>query len=192
MAQPQEPPEVKLICGLISHEPALLERAIGMMERLFSAVDVRSDVTPFDFTHYYDSEMGSPLFRQFVSFKRCISPEAIVQAKIATNAIEAQLAAELAGPGLPTRPVNLDPGYLDEARLVLASMKKFSHRIYLSGGVYAELTLLYHKGRWDALNWTFPDYASGRYHGFLSQARNALRQYLHSDRNGSNSGQESE
>lgn len=77
-----------------------------------------------------------------------------------------------------SRPINLDVGYVDESKLILASMKNFSHRIYLSQGVYAELTLMYHKGRWDALGWTFPDYASGRYHNFLTQARDRLRQHL--------------
>ena len=106
--------------------------------------------------------------------------------RVATNRIEAEFTARLAGqptqPGAavprPARPINLDVGYVDESKLILASMKKFSHRIYLGMGVYAEVTLMYHKGRWDSLPWTFPDYGSGRYHPFLTQVRCKLRQHL--------------
>jgi hypothetical protein len=74
------------------------------------------------------------------------------------------------------RPINLDVGYITPAKLVLASMKNFSHRIYLRDGVYGEVTLLYRGRRWEALEWTFPDFASGRYDAFLSEARRRLRQ----------------
>jgi hypothetical protein len=100
-----------------------------------------------------------------------------VQAKHATNAIEAEFAAS-AGPGGPPRPVNLDVGYVDSPKLVLASMKNFAHRLYLGRGVYAEVTLLYRRGLWTPLEWTFPDYASGRYWPFLEEVRRRLRERL--------------
>ncbi|MCD6364830.1 MAG: DUF4416 family protein, partial [Planctomycetes bacterium] len=95
--------------------------------------------------------------------------------KLRTNEIESQFADSFASGG-PPRPINLDPGYIDPAKLVLASMKNFSHRIYIGRGVYAEVTLMYRKSRWEPLDWTFPDYASGRYDAFLTGARNLLRQ----------------
>ena len=66
--------------------------------------------------------------------------------------------------------------YITESKLVLASMKDFSHRIYLANGVYAEITLQYHHGCWEPLPWTFPDYGSGRYDAFLTAARKRLRE----------------
>lgn len=186
MAQASPPHDVKLICGMISADAGLFDRAAEALAEEFSPVELRSEVMPFDFTHYYDTEMGSPLWRQFLAFETPVSPEMLAAAKVATNRIEAEFATRLTRTPVrvpqderrPARPINLDVGYVDESKLILASMKDFSHRIYLSQGVYAELTLMYHKGRWDALGWTFPDYASGRYHTFLTQARDRLRQHL--------------
>ncbi len=178
MAKAANPHPVRLICGMISARAALFDEASREMEAVFSPVDLKSELLPFDFTHYYDQEMGSPLWRQFVSFSRLVSPDALAEAKRATNRLEELFAGRHAAAGQPPRPINLDVGYVDESKLILASMKNFSHRIYLSGGVYAELTLMYHKGLWDALNWTFPDFASPRYHGFLTQVRCKLREHL--------------
>ena len=173
MAEPSEPPAVKLICGMICADEGLLAAAVRPLAEAFGEVDLLSDVMAFDFTHYYDDEMGSPLHRRFVSFAEPVRPDELVAAKLRTNSIEADFARKRrAG---PARPINLDAGYVEPAKLVLASMKNFSHRIYLGRGVWAEVTLMYHKDRWEAMPWTFPDYASGRYDKFLTAARNSLR-----------------
>jgi len=182
MAPIAPPPDVMLICGMISARVELFDQAAAEMERLFGPVELRSDVMEFDLTQYYDTQMGSPLKRQFVSFARPIKGDALAAAKVATNALEHSFAQRFAGPGQPERPINLDVGYVDQARLVLASCKNFSHRIYLGEGVFGEITLLYHKAGWDALEWTFPDYASGRYDPFLSAVRQRLRDNLAGDR----------
>ena len=191
MADPTRPAPVKMICGIISWRAELMEQAIeilslrlGPVERIsdvlgqMGPVEMVSDIMNFDFTHYYDQEMGSPLYRRFVAMERLVEPDCLVDAKLATNEIEkhfAQMSAETTG---PARPINLDPGYIASSKLVLASMKDFSHRIYLGRGVYGDLTLMYHKERWAALPWTFPDYASGRYQDFLLQVRHRLRSQL--------------
>jgi len=90
-------------------------------------------------------------------------------------------AAPVEGPqdGLPgaavTRPLNLDPGYLTEAKLVLASTKDHAHRIYLGRGIYAEVTLHYQNGRWQSHDWTYPDFQRPDYHLFFSQCRDFFR-----------------
>ncbi len=172
MAEAGKPAAVKLLCGMISARVELFDAALEALAGRFGPVDVLSETMPFDFTHYYDLQMGSPLYRRFAGFERLIDPAALVEAKLATNAIEAEFAAR--GGGQPARPINLDPGYVESSKLVLASMKNFSHRIYLARGVYGEVTLMYHKGRWDGLAWTFPDFASARYHPFLSSVRQRL------------------
>ncbi len=175
---------------MISARAELLDEAAGALEAAFGPIDLASDTMDFDFTHYYDAEMGGPLLRRFVAFERLVSPEALAWAKVKTNEIEAKFAAEVCSPAVrrsldaltgglqanPSRPINLDPGYVAPAKLVLASMKNFSHRIYLSQGVYAEVTLMFHKTGWEALAWTFPDYATPRYHGFLTRVRQTLIQ----------------
>jgi hypothetical protein len=173
MATPHPPDDVQLICGLLAADPELLDAVADELASAFGAIALRSEVMDFDFTHYYDAEMGRPLHRQFVAFERLVSPETLAEAKRRTNDIEAAFAARAAG--RPSRPVNLDPGYLAPSKLVLASMKDFSHRIYLARGVYAEVTLQFRGGKWTALEWTFPDYASRRYDDFLTAARGRLR-----------------
>ena len=177
MAEASEPPKVKLICGMLSADAGFFDTAQGRLAKNFGPVDVVSEVMPFDFTHYYDEEMGAPLHRKFVAFRDDFPPDRLVDAKLATNELERELAAGAARQqaGRGPRRVNLDPGYVAPSRLVLASMKNFSHRIYLGRGVYAEVTLMYRNRRWEPLPWTFPDYASGRYDAFLSAARAALR-----------------
>lgn len=172
---------------MISSHVELFDTAVERLSARLGGVDLAGDVMAFDFTHYYDRQMGSPLYRKFVSFERLVDPDALVQVKRFTNDLEAAIAAE--NPAGVPRPINLDPGYVEPSKLVLASMKNFSHRIYLGRGVYGEVTLMYHKGIWEALAWTFPDYASGRYHPFLTAVRDRLRQ-ASGGRKPSSSGQE--
>lgn len=159
---------------MISSKPDLFDAAARALSRRYGPVDVRSELLEFDFTPYYENEMGPGLKRLFVSFEPLLAPERLTDVKLDSNAIEDELAqqAEVA------RPINLDPGYVTEANLVLASMKRFAHRIYLRDGVHAEVTLLYRKGDWKPLPWTFPDFAAGTYNRFLSESRNKLRQQL--------------
>ena len=172
MAEASHPPVVKLICGMISSRPEFLDAAAEELAREFGPVEITSETMDFDFTHYYDAEMGTPLFRRFAGFAGTFRPNALAEAKLRTNAIEAEFARRAAA-GV-ARPINLDPGYVESAKLVLASMKNFSHRVYLGRGVYAEVTLTFRRRRWEALPWTFPDYASGRYDAFLTAVRDRL------------------
>lgn len=177
MAQPSDPPKVKLICGLLTAEPALLDEAIRRLGEALGPVDLVSDIMDFAATRYYEAEMGAPLYRRFAAFRDLVCADALAAAKRTTNDIEAKLAAASPIPGV-ARPVNIDPGYVEPSKLVLASMKNFAHRIYLGRGVYAEVTLLYRDGAWRSLPWTFPDFASGRYFPFLDEARGGLGRRL--------------
>jgi hypothetical protein len=167
MAPPVDPQPVKYLCGMIAGNTRFFDRAEEALMDILGPIDLRSEPQPFDMTTYYEAEMGPNLLRKFVAFEHLASPGRLAEIKHATNAIEAHLAA---GSDLP-RPINLDPGYVTTAKLVLASMKDFSHRVYLRDGVYAEVTLVYKHHQWQATPWTFPDYGSGRYDEFLSRAR---------------------
>jgi uncharacterized protein DUF4416 len=175
MALVRPPDMVKLLCGMIASRPALFTEAEKALSDAFGAIDATSEVFDFDFTHYYDAQMGTPLHRKFVSFAPQVRPDSLADAKIRTNAIEADFAERLRQECGVERPVNLDVGYIAPGKLVLASMKDFSHRIYLSQGAYAEVTLQFRGGQWRSLPWTFPDYASGRYDAFLTETRQRLR-----------------
>ena len=118
MAQIRTPLPVKLFVGVLTSIPSLQPEIEKQLTARFGSVDSRSDLFPFDQTHYYDEEMGSPISRRFFSFTQMIDPSEIASIKIQTNEVELALAAEY--PERP-RPVNLDPGYLTLGKLVLAS-----------------------------------------------------------------------
>jgi len=178
MAQAHKPEDVKLIVGMLSAFPKAFELARSSLCDHYGPVDLESPPIPFNFTRYYESEMGPGLVRRFLAFQRLMDPAALADVKLHTNRLEAELAAKLGAP-VP-RPINLDPGYLTLAKLVLASAKDFSHRIYLRDGIYAEVTLHYEKGgTFRSWPWTFPDYAeSAAYHAFLAEARGKLKTQL--------------
>jgi hypothetical protein len=165
----QQPGEARLICGLIYRDADLCERALARLEQEFGPIEDRSPEYPFNFTDYYRPEMGDGLTRNFVSFRRVFDPGSLADAKLATNRIEREL-ADKTGDTFRRR-VNLDPGYVTAAKLVLATTKDFSHRVYLRDGIYAEVTLQFGSGGPRAQPWTYPDFASGAYSEFLMKVR---------------------
>lgn len=173
-----QPLPVKLFIGVLTSIPEILPAAEAQLSALYGPVDDRSPAFPFDWTGYYDKEMGHPINRHFLSFENLIKPESIAEIKVATNDLESSLASEWTR---VSRPINLDPGYIEESKLVLASTKNFYHRIYIARGIYAEATLHYEKkGAWQAFPWTFPDYAAERYHPYFLSVRDRYREQLQS------------
>ncbi|NQT19398.1 MAG: DUF4416 family protein, partial [Planctomycetes bacterium] len=174
MAEFRKPDDVKLIVGALSADASLLQQAKHALCGLYGPVDVESPLITFDFTAYYEKQMGPNLLRKFFAFEELIDPACLPDIKIRTNELERELAAAATAP-VP-RPINLDPGYITPAKLVLASAKDFSHRVYLRDGIYAEVTLHNEKGgTFRGWPWTFPDYkTSPEYHAFLQDARQKL------------------
>jgi hypothetical protein len=118
--------------------------------------------------------MGPNLTRRIVSFEKMIDPGYLVEAKLITNQLELDLTREIRGQD-QGRAINLDAGYLTLGQLVLATTKSYSHRIYLNKGIWAELTLRYYKGKYEKWEWTYPDYADGRYNDFWLTMREKLK-----------------
>ncbi|MBU0638204.1 MAG: DUF4416 family protein [Planctomycetes bacterium] len=175
MARLRAPQPVKLFCGLLSSDVDLLQRARQLLQRRSGPIDLVSEIWPFDQTDYYQEEMGADLKRQFVSFEQPVPPDALPGIKHDTNAVEEEIAAQCAGLEI-TRPVNLDPGYLDLGKLVLATTKDRSHRLYIGQSMYAEVTLHFMNNRWQTWPWTYPDYHRAEYHEFFVRVRDRLRQ----------------
>jgi len=147
-------------------EPALVP--------LFGEPILRSGAWPFDDTRYYEPEMGSGLSRSFLAFQERF-PHEIGEWKRATGWLEQRWR------GPSGRRVNLDPGYISLGGLFLASTKPGLHRICLPDGIHVEITLFYSLGAWQRLPWTFPDFRSDRYHGFLTSCRERLKEGLRAD-----------
>jgi hypothetical protein len=172
------PKPVKLIVGILAADHVCLHTAIEAIDAKFGKADLLSDVWPFDQTNYYNEETGEHILRQFVSIERLINPALLAKIKHKTNKLEQKLAAKLALP-LP-RPVNLDPGIIEPSKLVLATTKNYSHRIYIGKKMYAEVTLLFDKGSWRPFDHTYPDYTQQCYFDFFDKVRKRLLEQLKS------------
>lgn len=176
MGAPTPPQPVKPLVALLSADPTLFATATVQLQHTYGPVDLESEVFPWNTTDYYREEMGEHLLRKFVTFARLISPEELARLKLETNALELALSSA-SSPTSPRR-VNLDPGYLDATKLVLASTKNQAHRLYLSQGIYAEVTLLYHHGAFHPFVYTYADYRWSETHAFLRRARTRYLEQL--------------
>ena len=172
MGEIKPPFPVKLIVGMISAKEDLFKKVEGKMEQKFGLIDFQSSFLPFTYTRHYESEMGKNLKRKFFSFCSLIDPEEIAEVKLFTNELEQSFLY----PNSKKRCINIDPGYLSFSKLVLATTKNYAHRIYLSKGIYAEITLRYEKGKgFKPLKWTYPDYRSEVYLQIFQQIRRIYR-----------------
>ncbi|MGE0680045.1 MAG: DUF4416 family protein [Candidatus Binatia bacterium] len=176
MGTPTPPQPAKLLIALLSADPKLFTITIEQLQRRYGLIDLKSKIFPWHATNYYREEMGDALLRQFVSFAELIFPEDLIRIKLETNALEFTLADATAPQSL--RRVNLDPGYLDVAKLVLASTKNQAHRLYLSQGIYGEATLLYHHKAFHPFIYTYEDYCWPETHAFLQQVRKRYLEQL--------------
>jgi hypothetical protein len=165
MSHPQPAEAVKLMASLFSGDGNLFEEAMRSLSERFGKADFISAPVAFDYTDYYTKEFGGSLTRRFVAFERLIHPEWLPDVKLWTNGLEERLCTE------GRRRVNIDPGYLARAHLILATGKGYSHRPYLRDGIYADLTLIYREGRFHSLPWTYPDYAGEEVAGILTRIR---------------------
>jgi hypothetical protein len=162
----------KLFCGVLFTDKQLLIRAKELLVTKFDKIDFESGHFTFDVSDYYKPEMGWPILRLFWSFEELINPKDIAKIKIECNEIEDQLSIK------KDRKVNLDPGYMDYDKIVLASAKYNWQKIYLDYGIFADLTLRYEKGKYIPFPWSFPDFKEGRYNKMLLRIREIYKLQL--------------
>lgn len=165
MSTLKEPPPVKLFMGLIygpkARETDVLEKLRGKL----GPVDFESEALAFDHSSYYRDEMGDGLLRKHITFQKLIRRDHIVEIKTFTNKLEEVFSYE------GSRTVNIDPGYIAQEHVILATGKGFSHRPYLGKGVYADLTLRYIKDEYTVLEWTYPDYGGKEFRDLFRELR---------------------
>ena len=174
----QAPKPAKLIIGILAADEECLKAVLDAINANFGKTDFVIDIWPFDQTDYYKDQTGENILRQFVSIEELIDPGTLAKLKHRTNKLERNLAADLAL-DLP-RPVNLDPGIIEPSKLILVSTKNYSHRIYIGDKMYAEVTLIFDKGRWRHLEHTYPDYRQQCYFDFFDKVRTRLLEQLKS------------
>jgi hypothetical protein len=166
-------PPVLLIVAAFSRYDAALDWARDTIASRWTAIALESPRFDFIETDYYQPTMGTALKKTFFAGQELIEPSRLPELKRAANNWEEEYARLARHP--EPRPLNLDPGYLTLAKLVLASTKDHAHRVYLSDGIYAEVTLHYQDRRWQHRPWTFPDYRREDYQEFFTQCRQRLK-----------------
>lgn len=168
------PSPVKAIVGVLTAAPPLLPTVYQELTDLLGPIDFTSEFLPFTSTTYYEAEIGQRLQRQFISFEKLIDAGTLAEMKLFTNQVEQAFAEEKTS----RRRVNLDAGYVCSAKLVLASTKDYAHRIYLRGGIYAEITLRFYRKTFQPSEWSYPDYRSSDYIAIFNQIRTIYREQL--------------
>ena len=156
MGTPREPRPSKYFVAVLSSDSELLTTVESDLAPILGAVDARSEVWPWSASKFYESEMGSDLRRRFLSFEPLASPGDLARIKLLTQQVEDKYRDRTSDRG--GRRLNVDPGYIDTFKVVLASTKNAGQRIYLDSGIYAEATLMYFDGAFHGLAYTYPDY----------------------------------
>ncbi|MBF0100212.1 MAG: DUF4416 family protein [Desulfobacterales bacterium] len=165
MSEPKSPKKAKLVISVFLKETSYIHAVSDELTTSFGHMDLISCWLPFDYTQYYEAEMGAPLFRRLFSFKTLIEQETLPDIKWTCISIEKRMTSN------GNRLVNIDPGYLLHERFVLATGKNYSHRIYIGKGIYADLTFIFQQGQFKKLDWTYPDYADTKLLSYLSLIR---------------------
>jgi hypothetical protein len=156
---------VKPVCGVTFLKGVDLEEVVVRLKDVLGDVDDRTEIFDFSFTDYYREEMGSHLSKAFLSFVDLIHPRNLVGIKCETNLIEESWSVD------GKRRVNLDPGYVTGAKLVLVSTKDFAHRIFLGDGIYGDVQLQFRDNCFRVQEWTFPDYQTQTALEFFERVR---------------------
>ncbi|MBN2397213.1 MAG: DUF4416 family protein [Deltaproteobacteria bacterium] len=153
MSRPTSPEPVKILSSIFSGSTDTLHRTIQILSETWGDIDYISALLPFTYTDYYAQESGDHLVRRFVTFETLVPPDTLPDIKLATNRVEEAFMQD------GNRLVNIDPGYLSPAHLILATGKAYTHRPYIRDGIYADLTLIFVDHTFRRLAWTYPDYA---------------------------------
>jgi hypothetical protein len=176
MAESRPVTPLLLVVAAFSRQPFVLAWSADQLEAIFGPIALVS--IPFDFvqTRYYEASMGPGLKKCFFVFEQLVQPDVLADAKVRTNTLEAEAAAQFSE--AERRPLNLDPGLLSLGKFMLATTKDQAHRIYLRGGIFAEVTLHFHAGAFVAWPWTYADYQLPEVREFLGCAREYYRRRL--------------
>ena len=167
---------VLLIAAVTSRYLAALDWTIEETSEAWGDVALRSPVFDFTETSFYTESMGTDLKKQFIAFDRLLDPCDLPATKHQSNQWEEDYSKHAEKDEV--RPLNIDPGYISEAKLVLATTKDRDHRIYLSGGIFAEVTLHLRAKQWTSSRWTYPDYQREDFQEFFTKCRNLLRERI--------------
>ncbi len=167
------PPEnAMLFVGFLYNDALFFEKSLELLTEFYGDILLKSQKINWNYSEYYKDELGVNILRQFAFFRKLIDPVNIADIKLQTNKFEEMLSLD------NRRRINIDPGYLTLSKIVLATTKNYSHRIYLGKGIYAEVTLIYRNNTYTPLFYTYKDYRDREYIDIFMKARNELKNIL--------------
>lgn len=154
MSIPRIPEPARVVVSVLASDEGVLDLVKSVLVKDLGPSEEEVGPISFDFTSYYDSEMGPGIQRWMWAFRDLVDRSVLSDIKRLTNFIEQTYIVN------GKRRFNLDPGLLTLGNFVLATGKNNAHRIYLRDGIFADLTLIYRAGTYRPLEWTYPDYAA--------------------------------
>ncbi len=125
-----------------------------------------------NFSKYYEKEMGENLTKQIITFDKMFDIENLHRVKIRTNKMEEDYAIS------QSRLINIDPGYVTLAKVLLFSTKDNIHRIYINDGIFSEITLKFRGNTFNPLESTYKDYRESSVINYFNSVRNDLKKVL--------------
>lgn len=164
---------VKLIIA-VTYQPDIdIEQIITELEQIQLHVELKSEIYEFSkFTSYYELEMGDKLKKCFFACRELIVPETLPSIKVNTNALEEKYELD------KRRRINIDPGYITQAKLVLATTKNYSHRIYIGRGIFGDVHMHFSDKSYRSQPWTYPDYKDEKNVTFFNDVRQRYLEQL--------------
>ena len=167
------PPRVKLFIAVLARPDVDKDYVATLLSEVFGSTDYQGSSRPFDVTTYYEEEMGTNLSRYILAFRGPHYADILVGAKL--GCIELEKGSAIDG----KRTINLDVGYLDHSKIVLASTKEAGQKLYLDAGVYADFIARYGYGKYNPFEWSFPDFKDGRYDSDFATLRQMFLKESH-------------
>ena len=143
---------MKLLIAVMYADKETLDKAVIELKKSFGDIDNESAEYDFNFTTYYEKEMGKNLKKKFLSFAKTITNEELAKIRIETGKIEDSFRIN------NKRTINIDPGYISEEGVFMASLKHRPFKTEIGKGIFLHKILGFDDDKIIEFNHTFADY----------------------------------
>jgi hypothetical protein len=154
-----------LFFALMYKDKEILEKTITELKNNYGDVVSKSSEYDFDFTDHYEEEFGNNLKKTIILFNKKINNEGLKNIKLKIKGIETKFSIN------NKRKINIDPGYVNDKKVVLASFKKKRFKDDLGNNVFAHKVLELDNGKVKDFFHTFPDFKQEKLQKFLLNLR---------------------
>lgn len=155
-----------LTFALLYNDEEYKTKALELIRNHFGELAETSVTSAFDYSRYYEKEIGPNLTRQYFAVAGTFYQGDIAEVKITANKIEDEL-ADAQG----NRRVNIDPSYVTIAKLIVPTTKDATYRVYIRDGIYAQPMLYFLDNTFVPWEWTYNDYTQPEAIEFFNRVR---------------------